>query len=185
MARPRSVKITGGKLYGSKASAFQVIVQGKEPIRWNAAGNPVEWQKELVAEFGTHLGEFLAEDFLTKSTERYADIRGHYFDSAQQAEEKGWTQDEHDMVVESVDYQCKLTPEYVWEIKAAKAEKPWPKYDDAHHNAIPGLAEQLGLVAEALVYERQNKNRESVVKGLEDKLAATEVAAEAEEIVAA
>ena len=52
--------------------------------------------------------------------------------------------------------------------------KPWASYDETHHFKIPGLAVDLGLVAEALAYEQANKNREGVVKALEDKLPVTE-----------
>lgn len=51
------------------------------------------------------------------------------------------------------------------------ASKPWPSYDEAHHFKIPALASELGLLEEALAYEQANKNRESVISGLEEKLA--------------
>ena len=53
-------------------------------------------------------------------------------------------------------------------------QKPWASYDETHHFKIPGLAVELGLVAEALAYEQATKNREGVVKALEDKLPAAE-----------
>lgn len=176
--------IKNGKVYGSKAAAYQVLVQGAEPIKFNVLGEPIERLKELVAEFAYHGGEFTFENALTGNTDRGADIRGFFFDSAQQAEAKGWTQAEHDFVIEKLDRQCKMTPEYVWEITAKKAAKPWPTYDEVHHNAVAGLAEQLGLLSEALTYEKQNKARESVVKALSEKLAEAQAAAEDGEIVA-
>ena len=52
---------------------------------------------------------------------------------------------------------------------AVSAGKPWASYDDTHHFKIPTLAAELGLVDEALAYERANKNRGSVIAGLEEK----------------
>ena len=58
------------------------------------------------------------------------------------------------------------------ETPASLITKPWASYDETHHFKIPGLAVDLDLVAEALAYEQANKNREGVVKALEDKLPA-------------
>ena len=163
-------KIANGKIYGSKASAYQVLVRPRKDI-WNHDGSVLMDQRPaLTAEFAFHGGEFPFENPLTGMNDTAADIRGHFFDSAQQAEEKGWTQEEHDMVVKVIDMKCKSEPEYVWEVSLAKAEKPWPTYDTAHHNQVPALAEQLGLVEQALVYEQQNSNRASVVAKLSEIL---------------
>lgn len=65
------------------------------------------------------------------------------------------------------------------ETPASLITKPWASYDETHHFKIPGLAVELDLVAEALAYEQANKNREGVVKALEDKIPAeTEAAGE-------
>lgn len=174
--------ITNGKVYGSKAAAYQVLVRPKRDI-WNHDGTVLmDSVPPLTAEFAYHGGEFTFHNPLTGATDIGADIRGHYFDSAQQAEEKGWSQDDHDTVVHVLDKLCKQTPEYVWEVTLAKAEKPWPTYDETHHNQIPTLAVTLGLVAESLLYEEQNKNRESVIEKLRAELPTEEAS---EEIVAA
>jgi hypothetical protein len=55
-------------------------------------------------------------------------------------------------------------------VEEVKAAKPWPSYDDMHHNKVASLATELGLVAEALAYEQENKNRASVVEQLEAAL---------------
>lgn len=163
-------KIQNGKVYGSKASAYQVLVRPKID-KWNHDGTVLlDTRPPLTAEFAYHGGEFTFHNPLTGATDVGADIRGHYFDSAQQAEEKGWSQEEHDLVVQAIDRKCKSEPEYVWEVTLAKAEKPWPTYDETHHNQIPTLAKTLGLVAETLLYEEQNKNRESVLEKLRAEL---------------
>lgn len=164
--------IKNGKLFQSKPAAFQVIVQGKEPIRWNGAGNPVEFKKELVAEFATFGDESRVTDPASQNSVVVADIRGHFFDSAAQGDDKEWTQDEHDMVVAAVEKQCRLTPEYVWLVEERKVPAPWPTFDDVPAGKLATLAESLGLAAEALAYEKQNKNRKQVVNDLEAILAA-------------
>lgn len=163
-------KITGGKLYRSKASAYQVLVQGREPIGYDMRGEPNRWTKELTAEFAHHGGEFLYTDHLTGATERGAYINGHFFDSAQQAEDKGWSQEEHDLVVEVLDDLCMKRPEHIWVVERAKAAKPWPTYDETHHSKVVGIAEATGVAAEALAYESENKNRETIIKGLTEAL---------------
>lgn len=56
---------------------------------------------------------------------------------------------------------------YFFALEEEKAPKPWPSYDSTHHNKTASLAAELGLVAEALAYERENKNRTSVIEQLE------------------
>jgi hypothetical protein len=168
--------IKNGKVYQSKASSFVVQVQSRDPIRWNTQGAPVEFSRELHAEFARHLGEFRFDNELTGSKDIGADIRGHFFDSAQQAEEKGWTQEEHDWVVSEIDRLCSTQPEFVWEFSRPKVPAPWPTYDQAHHKQIPTLAEQLGLVGESLQYEQQNKNRAEIVERLTELVNAATVA---------
>lgn len=164
--------ITNGKVYGSKASAYQVLVRPRKDV-WNHDGSVLlDTIQPLTAEFAYHGGEFTFHNPLTGSQDIGADIRGHFFDSAQQALEKGWTQEEHDMVVNALDRKCQTEPEYVWEVTLATVTAPWPTYDKAHHNQIPVLAEQLGLVAEALAYEQQQQQRPSVVAKLTELLQA-------------
>lgn len=157
--------IKNGKVYRSKASAYQVLIR-PERRKWNDAGDVlIDTIPPLTAEFAKHGAEYTVvgpdgEDY------RAADIRGHYFDSASAAEENGWSQDEHDLVVNALDKICQQRPEEVWIHTVAPAAKPWKTYDETHHKQIPGLAEQLGLVAEALVYEQQNKQRVEVVERL-------------------
>lgn len=61
------------------------------------------------------------------------------------------------------------------DVTAAKAvSAPWGSYDKTHHNKIPLVAEDLGLVSEAIDYERATKNRTSVLIALSEKLTETE-----------
>ena len=52
-------------------------------------------------------------------------------------------------------------------VEEVKAKRPWPSYDDTHHNKIASLASELGLVPEALAYEQENKQRTSVLEQLQ------------------
>ena len=94
------------------------------------------------------------------------------FDTTVEQEQRGWT----DEIREKVEQYLLAKESYgsaftrVEKIVVA-AGKPWPSYDDTHHFKIPTLAAELGLLDEALAYEQANKNRESVISGLEEKLA--------------
>jgi hypothetical protein len=179
------VAIINGKVYGSKASAYQVLVRSAYD-QWNQDGSVLLSRRPpLTAEFASHNGEVRFENPLTGQMDTGADIRGHFFDSAVQAEEKGWTQQEHDDVVAVLDRLCVQDPEHIWAHSVAKAGKPWPTYDGVHHNQVPVLAEQLGLVAEALTYEQQNANRASVVAKLSEILERLSVQEGAEEALTA
>lgn len=167
--------IHNGKKYQSKYAAFQVLVRSERKV-WNPDGSVLlDTIKPLTLEFAKHLGEFPFNNPLTGSSDVAADIRGHFADTAQQAEEKGWSQEEHDYVVTVVDQECVRNPEAVWESVAAAPVAPWPKYDETHHKSIPALADQLGLVAEALAYEQQTKRRSEVVEKLTELLDASAV----------
>jgi len=93
------------------------------------------------------------------------------FDTVVEQERQGWT----DEMREKVEQFMLAKPNYGQDFTqvekvAVEAGKPWASYDETHHFKIPGLAAELGLLDEALEYERANKNRESVVSGLEEKL---------------
>lgn len=179
------VAIKNGKVYGSKAAAYQLLVRSSKD-EWNADRTVViDTRPPLTAEFAYHGGEFKYHDHLTGSTEVGADIRGHFLDTAQQAEEKGWTQDEHDLVVQLLDAQCRKTPEYVWEVTLSKVTAPWPTYDKMHHNQIASFAENAGLAVEALAYEQQEKNRPAVLEKLTELVNALQASEGAEEALTA
>ncbi len=173
-----------GKRFGSKASAFQVVVQGQDPIRHPSTGDIIGHKKELVAEFAMH-GKEIDVPGPDGSIIKAADIHGHFFDSAMQAEEKGWTDEERERVEEAVLYHCKRQPGQVWLIEEQKLAQPWPTYDETHHKSIPQVAQTVGMVAEALAYEKQNKDRAEVVQRLSELLAVDAEAAEAEQALTA
>jgi hypothetical protein len=75
--------------------------------------------------------------------------------------------------------KCEETPLFISLHSEPKAEAPWPTYDTlTNYLKIATLADELGLIDQALVYERQNKNREGVIAELEKHK--TDAAGEAE-----
>jgi hypothetical protein len=101
------------------------------------------------------------------------DVAGGVFSLDDAAERLGWTDEDKEIVARKMltlvadprfnDFE--LAPE------PAPPSQPFPNYDKTHHAKIPTLAEDLDVIAEALAYERYTKNRDGVVKALEEKLA--------------
>jgi hypothetical protein len=161
-------------IFKSKFSGFRVKVRSESRQIHGATGVEIGKTPSLVAEFG-QFGpefEFTAPD---GSIETGANIVGHYFDTDEATERLNWSPEEKEAVEKVLLMWCGKWPESVWLHSEAPAAKPWPTYDEAHHKSIPGLAEQLGLVAEALAYEQQNKKRTEVVEKLSELLNAPAV----------
>lgn len=157
-------------IFGSKFSAFQVFARPKIEQK-NMLGDVIEEHKALVAEFAIHGGEFqVAHPDAPSGKHLAAGIRGHFFDSVEAQKIKGWTDEERELVERRVLEVANREPAHCWLITPAKAPKPWPTYDEMHHNEIAKFAEALGLVAEALAYEADHKKRPSVLAALEERL---------------
>jgi len=103
------------------------------------------------------------------------DVAGGVFSLDEAAERLGWDADDKEtaarvllkLVADPRFQDFDLAPE------PAPPTAPWKTYDDTHHSKIPALAEELDMVAEAIAYERFNKNRDGVVKALQEKLDAS------------
>lgn len=177
------------EIYESPYSMYQETVQGKEPIYAGASATVIGYTKEIVAEFGKAFPEV---DRVTYDREgnpqpvldvgtgeplKSALIVGGVFDLQAQAQEKGWTDEEIEMVRKALDHVCAVAPGLVKRRSAVRAAVPVATYDTLHHKQIPALMEQLGLVGEALNYERENKNRSEVVAKLEELLSKDSVEA--------
>lgn len=164
-------------LFGSRAAAYQVLVRSKRD-KWDATGSVIiETVPALTAEFAKHLGEFDWTDD-SGANRRGAHIVGHFFDLESAAEENNWSDEEKELVRTTLLRLCKLSPGDIWVHETARAAAPWPTYDQTHHNKIPVLAEELGLLDEAITYESQNKNRDSVIAALEERKRTAQVAEE-------
>lgn len=126
---------------------------------------------ELLAEFGVWGGEFSYQDPLTGAMEVGSEFRGGYFNLDEQAREKGWSDEDKEVVARHM-IQMLSKPWCQFTLyDRPKVGAPWPTYDETHHSKIVDLAQTLGLVSEALLYEEQEKNRPSVVEGLRAALA--------------
>jgi hypothetical protein len=159
-------------LYKSAYAAFQVLVRPRIPHIHPVTGVQVGSTKELTAEFGTHGGEMTITDPLTGHLETHALIHGHYFDSVEAAERLGWSPEELETVDATLDELCAKQPYLIAKVEheAVTASLPWPTYDDTPWREVARFAITLGLAAEALAYERENKNRPKVVEELEAHL---------------
>jgi hypothetical protein len=152
-----------GLTFKSQTSAHQEIVRGRKDI-YSADGTLIDQIRELVAEFATHGAEYQYTQ-ADGTTDFAADIRGHYFNLDAQAEQKGWDEEEKELVARVMLRRAPSSPDFsLW--SKAPAPKPWAKYDSTPELDVPVLAEQTGTVSEAIAYESENKNRSKVLKEL-------------------
>lgn len=126
--------------------------------------------RELVAEFGVYGGEYAYEDPITGTQEIGSDFRGGYFNLDEQATSKGWDEVEKEVVARHMTQMldkswCQFTL-----YSAPKVSAPWPNYDSTHHSKIVEIAKATGTEQTALAYEKQEKNRKSVIEGLTEAL---------------
>ncbi len=159
-----------GLVFRSKTSAHQEVCRPYKAVR-AMDGTIVDEVRELLAEFAYHGGEYTYVN-IDGAEDVAADIRGHFFDLDAQAEQKGWSDEEKEIVARHMIRMCQRFPGGDFSLYSKpKLPAPWPRYDETHHAKIADLAEQLGLVAEALAYEKENKKRSSVISDLERILA--------------
>jgi hypothetical protein len=122
-------------------------------------------QEENVAIAGlTHLGLPIDRD-----TEEHFSPRSRIsgFDTVIAQEENYWTDEERELVEETLRKSPHLNQAFI-ELAAAKAEKPWPLYDNAPDaQTIVDMAELAGIPFESVAaYERENQNRPEVLAAL-------------------
>lgn len=99
------------------------------------------------------------------------------FDTDEEAKRHGWG-DEFKTKVESILVGGQNS--YYFLVENEKAAKPWPAYDEADAGTIIDSAGIVGVSLDVvLAYERENKNRKTVVKAIEEKLAEGQVVVEA------
>lgn len=170
-----------GKVYKSKFKGFRLQTRSEAVVYHPATGVEINRVPALTAEFGVFGDEIdipIDPEHPEDGTHRGAVITGGYFDTADAAERLGWTDEEHETIINDLDRWCTKWPEAVQLVTRVPAGKPWPTYDDVKADQIAVLAETLGLVVEALAYEQENKARKTVVGALEELLAAREVPVE-------
>lgn len=126
--------------------------------------------RELVAEFGVYGSEYTYEDPLTGTTEIGSEFRGGYFNLDEQAAEKGWDDVEKEVVARHMLQMLNKSWCQFTLYSKPKVAAPWPTYDSTHHSKIVEIAKATGTESAALAYERQEKNRPSVVAGLQEAM---------------
>lgn len=109
-------------------------------------------------------------------------LRIGVFDTNEEQIRKGWTDAERELVEKVMLAKPNYGQDFV-EMKPVEKviEKPWPSYASTHHFKVATLAAELGLIEEALAYEKANKNRQGVVDALEEQLTIRPKAGTAEE----
>ena len=157
--------------YGSKFKAFRVNIRS-EIKKWHPTMDVVmETIPEMVAEFGVHRPEVEVET--TSGVERFGDISGYFYDLDADAKAKGWNDEEYAIALKRLDDLCETWPEAIWKLEDLAPTAPRATYDKMDYAKVASFALELGLASEALANELATKNRKSVVKALQDSLAAT------------
>jgi hypothetical protein len=152
--------IIGGKTVTSGSQAY--IVAEAIPIAFSQQGLLQADIDAALAHWKHFPGLPVEEDEVTPANPVENGRIGVWDSEEWQAEHKLSDQAENLLLLDSA-----YGIEYVV-VEAVKAAKPWPSYDDAHHNKVASLATELGLVPEALAYElSKEKPRPSVVEQLE------------------
>lgn len=168
-----------GKRYYSQYANFTANVLKERIPRHPVTGDLMVDQKvpavrAVFGDFGPEVDVPITTDPNTgevTSSMKGAVIRGHYFDTGIAQQQNNWTDEEREAVERRLDFLCENIPEYCSHVEEQRAQAPWPTYDSMHHNSIAGFAAQAGMVEQAILYESQNKNRESVIQQLVEKQA--------------
>jgi len=157
--------------HGVRTGRFMILADGQRQelskelfAKFDRAGISEEEQNLGISSF-IHNG--LPED---KDTNEHFSPRSRIsvFDSQRAQEMNGWTDEERE-IVEMV---LRNSPEYgreLIEITPKPVDKPWPAYDEATDpQQIVSIAKSIGISLEQVAeYERQNANREKVIKAVE------------------
>lgn len=149
-------------LFASNHKGFVQVVRHRTPKSYNhVTGEPNEYHRRLAAEFGVFGPERQVYNPETGNMTTTADITGGFFDSVAIAEQEGWTDEEREAVEAKLRQVARERPDFVREIiaVAVAAPSPWQTFDATDAGEIVKIAETLGLVPEALRYEREHLNR--------------------------
>lgn len=163
-----------GLTFYSPYSAFQQICRHYVPPRYDPTGTRIVEPelRQLVAKFGEHAGEFTFHNPLTDQEDTGAIIRGHYFNSKAAQERESWSDEERQIVEDVCMEMCSKVPEFIRLHEILPAMMPWPSYDETPAKQIADLAAAVGMSTAALAFERENKNRSSVIAAIEANLQA-------------
>jgi hypothetical protein len=172
-------------VFYSKITKMQFTgIRKERHDRHPVTGDIIKTYPKIDVMFGEGGSEFTYRDPDTGREETGAEIRGHFFDTEEWQREgngtpEGWTDEDREQVERYLMRKCDEVPEWISLHSDAPVDAPWPTYDTlGNYLEIASLAEKLGLLDQALTYERQNKNRDGVVKALMEKKTEQEADAE-------
>lgn len=167
-------------IYTSPHALYRVKVRSAKPVR--SPSHPdviIDTVPSIYAEFGIAGAETTMVNQLTGQLDTFADIRGGTYDwdaiSSDKIEKGEWTAEDADLVRIRLDQLCVERPQAIQRVDfvTIPAPAPWPTYDGlTDEEQIVSLASDLGLLGSTLTYERENQDRQSLVKALTAALAA-------------
>ena len=164
-----------GLVFYSKALGYQQIIDRDHTYHRYPDGTMEIIKSQKVADFAAPgaSGSFSrGGDHEEGVPDIIHDVAGGVFSLDDAAERLGWDEDDMETaarvllkLVNDPRFQdFELAPE------PQPPSAPWKNYDSTHHFKIPGLAEELDVIAEAMAYERYAKNRDGVLKALQEKM---------------
>lgn len=155
-------------LFQSPHANLEVQCSNQLVKRHPVTGDPIETIPAVYARFGKMGATYTYTNPLTHEEETGADITGHFFDTDIEAAEHEWDEDTKGLVERTLLKFCKSQPDRIKQLEREipRAALPWPTYDETPVEKVADLASALGLVAEALAYEQENRARPLVLDGL-------------------
>jgi len=166
LAMPET-RVVDGRTVTTQSEAY--VVTSALPIQFSQSGLLQSDIDAGLSQWRSFPGLPLEEDGVTVANP-VENGRIGVWDSVAWQAENSLTDDDRDAAEKLLLNSAHYGIEFI-AVEEVKAVKPWPSYDDTHHNKITALASELGLVAEALAYEQsREKPRPSVVEQLETAL---------------
>ena len=170
-------------LFKSPFGAYSVKVRSALP-RYNARGEVISERRALRAEFGRWVGDeqMVANPLDPQHPIPSAELVGHFFDTDawyQEAVEGVTNPDELELLAEEKEYmefvlqrEARNKPGQLQLVQkvAVAAPRPWLTYDAQTAEEVVDAAQLLGMVREAVAYERNGLQRPDVLSVLEPLL---------------
>jgi hypothetical protein len=157
-------------MWKSRHAGLNVKVRSALEQRHPVTGDIISTRPAVRAEFGFATGVQRVQNPMTGQFENLEGFQGGFFDLDTMAEQLGWDDDIKAMVERRLDELCVQMPNSIQSVDFVipPAERPWPTYDDEddgqklYDQAVP-----LGLAGKTLAYERENRQRQSLIEALE------------------
>ncbi len=156
-------------LYRSRSRGLTVRVRPEIPDLHPTTRNKLGVKApRLVARFGIFGPEQRYYNQITGQMDTTAPVIGGFFDLDEAASQANWSDDDKELVRYRLDEECRKRPDLLQRLDYViePAPLPWPTYDTTEADQVATLAETLGLATEALRYEYEHENRETVVDAL-------------------